>query len=138
MVNRIVLAALSLVLVASPSVPQVPPRCLHGADERPDQRTRRDQALALAEQINRAENAGPTVAPRRGQPRTYRPLDQLGTLPPTPAGFSLQFTTDGATYTFSIKDTRDPCRYAVFSDQALTIYEAVGRRGAAVRPADVP
>jgi hypothetical protein len=28
-------------------------------------------------------------------------------LPPTPAGFAVQVTTDGKTYTFSIKDTLD-------------------------------
>jgi hypothetical protein len=137
-VKRIALATLCVLLAASSSSPQVPPRCLHGPDERPDQRARREQALTLAQQINRAENGAPTVAPRYGQPRTFRPLDQLGTLPPTPAGFSLQFTTDGTTYAFSIKDTRDPCRYAVFSDQTLTIYEATGRRDVFGRPADVP
>jgi hypothetical protein len=42
-------------------------------------------------------------------------------------GFELQFHTDGATYSFSIKDRLDPCRYAVFSDQDKYIYEAIAR-----------
>lgn len=137
MVKHIIFATLSIGMMASPSSSQVPPRCLHGADERPDHRARREQALTLALQINRAENAGPTLAPL--ERRTFRPLDQLATLPPTPTGFKIQFNTDGATYAFSIKDTLDPCRYAVFSDQELSIYEATARReGVSVRPADLP
>ena len=137
MVKRIILAALSVSLMASSSSPQVPPRCLHGPDERPDHRARREQALTLAQQIHRAENTGPTLAPL--QRRNFRPFDQLVNLPPTPTGFKVQFNTDGATYAFSIKDTLDPCRYAVFSDQELSIYEATARReGVSVRPADIP
>jgi hypothetical protein len=53
-------------------------------------------------------------------------------IPRTPQGFELQFHTDGMTYSFSIKDVRDPCRYAVFSDQDKFLYEAIARRDAAV------
>ena len=139
MVKHIALATLILGLMALPSSPQVPPRCLHGPDERPDHRTRREQALTLAQQIHRAENPpGPAIRP--GQPpRLFQPLDQLTGLPPTPIGFKVQLSTDRETYTFSIKDTTDPCRYAVFSDQEQTIYEATARReGVYVRPADIP
>jgi hypothetical protein len=62
---------------------------------------RRKQALTLAQQINRAENPGPTLAPL--QERTFRRPDQLGNLPPTPSDFKVQLTTDGVTYAFSIK-----------------------------------
>jgi hypothetical protein len=51
-------------------------------------------------------------------------LEQLK-LPPTPAGFQVQFHLDGPRYAFSIKDTRDPCGYAIFSDQDAEVYEAV-------------
>jgi hypothetical protein len=123
--------------MASSTSPQVPPRCLHGPDERPAHQARREQALTLAQQIHRAENPGPTAIPL--QRRTFRPFDQLANLPPTPDGFKVQLDTDGATYAFSIKDTLDPCRYAVFSDQELSIYEATARReGVSVRPADIP
>jgi hypothetical protein len=137
MVKQILLATLAVGVLASPSSPQVPPKCLHGPDERPDHRVRREQALTLAQQINRAENPGPTLAPL--QQRTFRPLDQLANLPPTPTDFKVQLTADGATYAFSIKDTYDPCRYAVFSDHEQTIYEATARRGGvSVKPADIP
>jgi hypothetical protein len=114
---------------------QVPQRCLHGPSEDATQRNRREQALALAREINRAENAGPAVIP--GERREYQPLNRLR-VPAAPSGFRVQLSTDGATYTFSIKDTLDPCRYAVFSDQDQVIYEAVARTGVFVRPADIP
>ena len=41
-----------------------------------------------------------------------------------PAGFRAQLTTDGTTYSFSIKDTVDACAFAVFSDQQGLIYTA--------------
>jgi hypothetical protein len=41
MVKRLILATLSVSLMASPSSPQAPPRCLHGPDERPAHRARR-------------------------------------------------------------------------------------------------
>ena len=137
MVRNIGFAVTLAALATLPSLAQVPPRCLHGPDERADHRARREQALMLAEQINRAENNGPVVAPL--QQRRYRPFEQLAGMPPTPSGFKVQFNTDGATYAFSIKDTTDPCRYAVFSDQEQGIYEGVARREAVtVRPTDLP
>jgi hypothetical protein len=30
---------------------------------------------------------------------------------------------EGETYAFSIKDMRDPCAYAIFSDQSGNVYE---------------
>jgi hypothetical protein len=117
--------------------PQVPPACLHGPSETPVQQARREQALALAQQLNRAENAAPAVVPTPG--RTYRPLEQLQNVPPTPAGFKLQFYTDGSTYTFSLLDTRDACHYAVFSNQNQWLYEATPRMaGVKVVPTEIP
>jgi hypothetical protein len=37
-------------------------------------------------------------------------------------GFKVQLSTDGGTYTFSMKDTLDPCRFTYFSDQEGVIY----------------
>jgi hypothetical protein len=112
-----------------------PGQCLHGSSEQSNDRVRREQALRLVEQINRAESLD-VSAPRH---RRYRPLDQLGSLPPTPAGFRLQFLTDGSTYSVSLKDTRDACNYAIFSDQDQAIYQATARGGnARVVPADIP
>ena len=116
--------------------PQGPPVCLHGRSEAPANKTRREQALALAEQINRAEDTGPAVVPTPG--RTYRPVEQLR-VPATPVGFTLQFYTDGSTYAFSLLDTRDPCHYAIFSSQNRLIYEATPRAYVVhAVPAEIP
>jgi hypothetical protein len=41
-----------------------------------------------------------------------------------PAGFRAQLTTDGTTYSFSVKDTVDACHFALFSDEQGVIYTA--------------
>ena len=69
-----------------------------------------------------------------GPGRRYREPSELA-LPPAPAGFSLQFHVNADRYTFSLKDTLDPCRYAIFSDQDRDIYEAIPMRGGMVVPA---
>jgi hypothetical protein len=97
--------------------------CLHDQLESQANRARREKALELAEDINQAQGLARRFGPR-GQ-GDYKPLDQLTNLPDVPEGFRVQLHTDGTTYSFSIKDTRDPCGYAVFSDQSLDIYEAV-------------
>jgi hypothetical protein len=120
--------------LAQPAQPAQPARCLHGPSEAPAQKTRRDDARKLAEAINRAENGGPAVVP--GQRRTYRPLDELGKLPPTPAGFKLQLNTDGSTYTLSVRDTLDACHFTIFSDQEMWVYEATPRNVFEIRPVE--
>ena len=129
-------------LVATISFPsaqlfaQTPPRCLHGPNEIPAERTRREQAMAMAAQINRAEAM--YVGPQPGGRSSYAPFAQLVNVPATPAGFTLQFQLEGARYMFSLKDTRDACGYAIFSDQSRSVYEAVPQLGVKVVPADVP
>jgi len=110
----------TVLLAGNPLVAQRPlPRsCLHGELESAMDRARRQQAVDYALKINAAEAFG-TVAPR-----AYRPLEQLN-LPPVPVGFSAQLQNDTRSYTFSLKDTRDPCSYAIFSDQDRLIYEGV-------------
>jgi hypothetical protein len=90
--------------------------CLHGPGEKPDQLRRRQDALRIAEQINSAEH-GRTL---RGL-ANYRSFDRLG-VPAPPDGFRIQVDVDTATYMFSLKDTTDPCQYAIFSDQDEWIY----------------
>ena len=120
--------------VSSAAVSQRSLRCLHDLSEQPQQRERRMQATDLAEAIYRAERrAVPRPRPRAD---TYRPLDQLGNLPPTPAGFRLQFHTDGMSYLVSLKDTLDGCQYAIFSDQDGYIYEGSPRRDVRTIPVD--
>ena len=114
------LVGLTLLLAGNPLLAQRPrPRsCLHGDLESAMERARRQQAVEYATKINAAEAFG-TMSPR-----AYRPLDQLN-LPPAPAGFTLQLHNDARSYTFSLKDTRDPCSYAIFSDQDRFIYEGI-------------
>jgi hypothetical protein len=134
----ILLALLAIPVAAPPSIRATqsaqPLLCLHGSSEQPNGRTRREQALRIADQINRSEAAA--VGFSRNP--VYRPLEGFGGVPVAPAGFRLQFYTDGATYAFSLKDTLDPCRYTIFSDQDQAIYQAVAEPAAKVTPAVVP
>lgn len=98
--------------------------CLHDAAARTSagHEKRRQDALALARRINVAEAmAARTVRP--GEPR-YRPLAELGGIPRTPQGFRLLFVTNGEAYSFSLKDSLDPCRYTIVSDHERELYEA--------------
>jgi hypothetical protein len=119
-----ILLALSLSASSMPAVAQnLAPSCLHGSDETAANRARRQQAVQYAAKVNAAEGMS---VPRL---QKYRPLDELANLPPLPAGFVIQFHTDGLTYTISLKDTRDACHYAIFSDQDKLLYEAIPSKG---------
>jgi hypothetical protein len=118
----IVLGVLAVGLVAAESSqraaqPVALPRCRHDSAEEAPDRVRREQALALAKAINEAEG----IAAERI--RLYRPLAQLSSLPAAPAGFHVRLYTDGAGYILSIKDTLDPCRYGIFTDESGLVYE---------------
>jgi hypothetical protein len=86
--------------------------------------------MAVAVRINQAQGM------QRGVPGSgrYVPLDLLRNIPPTPQGFDLRFRTDGLTYEFSIKDRLDPCRYAIFSDEERSLYEATAHTAPVVLP----
>jgi hypothetical protein len=139
MVKQIALAAAVIGVAATSATVSLgqtapsPSRCLHGATEQPGQRSRRELALKLAQQINQAEHAGPTLLPSQPK-REYKPFAELRNLPATPAGFTLHFYTDTETYTFSLKDTLDACEFAIFSDQDKGIYEGTPRTGTRVLP----
>jgi hypothetical protein len=105
--------------------------CLHGADETPANKTRREEALQVAVRINAQQAMSLSPNPRQ---RRYRPLQELSNIPAVPTGFDLQFHTDGQTYVFSLKDRLDPCGYAIFSDQDRGVYEALPRRAAVLVP----
>ena len=49
-------------------------------------------------------------------------------LRPLPAVFSMQHTPDAGGYLFSVKDTTDPCGFALFSDHMGIIYVAAAMR----------
>ena len=113
----------TLMLAGTPLLAQGPlPRaCLHSDLESNADRTRRMQAIDYVTKVNLAEGARGLV------PRGYRPLEELPALPAVPPGFAVQFHNDDRSYTISLKDTRDACHYAVFSDQDRLVYEAVPR-----------
>jgi len=91
--------------------------CRHGQDESPANRTQRLQALGLAAAINRAEGQ------QAQQTRRYASLPTLGALPVVPQDFTLKLYADADGYVAVLKDGRDPCRYAIFTEQSGHIYE---------------
>jgi hypothetical protein len=110
--------------IASIGWAAMPPRqtstgisCRHDNASRQDDRARRGQALRLAKAIHEAEAR---VVQIRQQ---YQPVSGLGSLPEVPSGFALSLHADHTGYIFAIKDTLDPCRFAVFSDQGGLLYE---------------
>ena len=106
---------------AQPTIPGQP-ACLHGPNEAPDQLARRDQAVALTRLINSLQHDA------LDQTQTYQTLDRLLVTGSTPKGFTVHLVSDGASYAFSVKDTLDPCHYALFSDQDQLIYVGRGLR----------
>ena len=118
-------SAMTLVIVSQSSpraqLPSSGIACLHDASESRADRTRREQAIALARAINASEGV------LSQQSRRFHPLADLPNLPQTPSGFDLRLYSDGAGYVFSLKDTMDPCSYGVFSDQSGLLYEKTPR-----------
>jgi len=95
-----------------------PDNCVHGSSETTEQAARRRAALQLARQINTTEAQANALG------HTYYAISDLPGLATEVSGFKVQLSTDGASYTFSLKDTLDPCHFAYFSDQAGMIYSA--------------
>src|SRR5262245_58625252 len=96
---------------------QPPASCDPNARPTEAQVARRRLAVRGARQINTAE-AKTFAANKR-----YAPLSEL-TGVTLSEGFEAQVSTDGTSYTFSIKDLQDVCKAAVFSDQQGLIYTA--------------
>jgi hypothetical protein len=120
-------ALVTTVLLFGAAMPARAQDCLHLQNETAADRTRREQAFQFARRLNAAQH---TMLPSP-QGQRYRHPDELRNLPPVPPGFQLQFHTDGRTYSFSLKDTRDPCRFAVFSDQDGYVYAATPQQPSA-------
>jgi hypothetical protein len=115
----------------TPAVAQRASRqCLHGTVDAPVQKERREQALQLAHRVHAAEMRA-RGGPRGSQP--YAPLPDLS-IGRVPEGFEVQLTTDGETYSFTIKDRTDPCRYAIFSDQEGVIFHGTPVTGGFLLP----
>jgi hypothetical protein len=105
--------------VVSNQLGRLPPaRCLHDEDETQPNRVRREQAMALARVINAAQGRN------RDQIPQYQLLPQPTNLPTLPDGFAVRLDASAGGYIFSIKDTRDPCRFGIFSDHQGTVYDS--------------
>src|SRR3954466_311158 len=115
-----VTAALVLWATGSSSGQIVPRavRCLHDASETQPDRDRRAQAIAVARAINSAEGQALQQTGR------FPPLEPLPNIPTEPAGFSVRLYADANGYVFSLKDSRDVCRFGIFSDQSGTMYSS--------------
>jgi hypothetical protein len=124
---KAVLIGVALTLAGRPTLAQRsgPRNCLHESPESPADRTRRQQAVEYATKVNVAETRF-GIGPQQLQ-RGYRPLEELANLPAAPAGFAIEFHHDDLGYAMSLKDTRDPCHFAIFTDEDKLIYEAVPR-----------
>jgi hypothetical protein len=59
--------------------------------------------------------------------RQYQPVGSLRNLPTVPPGFALKLFADRDDYVFAVKNTLDPCHYAIFSDSAGFLYEKSAR-----------
>jgi hypothetical protein len=95
--------------------------CASNASLTDVQMARQRMAVNIARQINTAE------AQQSSTTKQYVPLSQL-TGVTVSDGFEAQVSTDGTTYIFSVKDTQDACKFAVFSDQHGLIYKAAPLR----------
>src|SRR6476620_708895 len=83
--------AVGIALAAGPRAQLCPPpvpSSLHEAAERPPDRLRRDEAVALAKAIHERQ------ALLARQSRRYHQLSELQPLPGTPAGFEMRLLTD--------------------------------------------
>ena len=126
---KLVVVIAAVALSGHPGYAQIPAACLHGQLESQAERTRREHAIKVAHQINALQ------ATFGGIPRYRRPSELK--MPPMPNNFEMSFYTDGPTYLFSLKDSSDPCHFAVFSDDHGLVYSATpGPPVAVVVPAD--
>ena len=92
--------------------------CFHDSQSAAHNQACRAQAQTLARAINEAQSRAVSAAGR------YLEMSELPTLPAVPNGFNLRFYTDGDGYVVSLKDTFDPCRYGLFTDQQNRLYES--------------
>lgn len=91
--------------------------CLHGPEESPAQRARRNAAIRFVQQVNDAEEK------LRLQNRKFGHLDELPGIDAPPVGFVPRLTVDDWSYSIVLKDFFDDCGFIVFSDQDRVIYE---------------
>ena len=83
----------------------------------PSEAQRLQAPVLFARTVNSAE------ARFKGRNQHYGQLAELG-VGVEPEGFRTQLSTDGTSYTLSIKDAIDACRFALFTDEQGLIYAA--------------
>ena len=106
-----------VVVLCAYAAPAYAQQCLHGPNEDAAQKVRRQAGLTLVRAINTAEaNEGMWKA------KKYLPLAELAVDPSKAEGFEVQFTTDGKSYSFILKDTTDPCHFVYSSNQDGVIF----------------
>ncbi len=102
--------------VAVPAAGAQAPACLHGDGETPIEMARRRAAVAFMRAVNTAQSRVYAAA------KTYRAMSELPNLPAVPEGFTALLAATADVYAAAVKDTRDPCGFALFSDQTGLIY----------------
>jgi hypothetical protein len=134
--KKLILAAAAIAALSDTAYAQQ--QCLHGANETPEQQTRRREALGAARNVNNMQANQPSARARK-----YFTHDQLATSPfalkqsdprfkalnLTPGeeilpGWELKLDVSDETYWFVIKDKTDPCSFAYISNAAGIIYTA--------------
>jgi hypothetical protein len=105
-------------VMTSPVGAQQARACLHGTDETPEEKTRRNEAVGYTRSLHNAQAGFISVNSRYGQ------IAELQGVRPIPAGFAVQHAAEAKGYIFSVKDTTDQCRFTIFSDQLGIIYFA--------------
>ena len=122
MAGMLALTVMSAAVLVPPAdgqgLPIRPTGCLHDQGETAQQRGRREGALGYLKAINTAQ--GELVQ----RSKRYGAIQQLGTLPGVPEGFVVRLYADQDGYLVSVKDDRDPCRFALFSDNGGHVYES--------------
>jgi hypothetical protein len=144
---------LGVTLYAGPALAQAR-QCLHAGLENPAEVRRREDALTAARLITMALERGarlpnqqpvyqtweeltssPTVASLRGMGGPLGDVArrmQWGTEEPLP-GWQIHHVTGEGAYAFSLTDTRDPCGFTYYSNEAGTILEGYPVRGGRAR-----
>ena len=127
--RRIALLSIVVGACALPVAGQAPPlridrqpvgavaACKHDQLSSTADRERRERAIRLAKAIHLAQASAVRITKR------YQPLEALANLPEQPEDFELRLYVGDKGYVFSLKDTRDPCRFGIFSDQSGFLYE---------------
>ena len=127
------------IVLAAALVPKAQAQgCLHGADQTPEQKTRRSQAIFAARSVNNMQANQPGARASRflrheelaqspfAQKQTSAQFKALNLTPGEEIlpGWVLTLDVTENGYWFMIKDTTDPCGFTLISSTAGLIYTA--------------